>query len=152
MAATAYSLNTVKLNPYWSEFKIATPTSHSGQLSRSQVQFLPYSPDDKQKKLLLCRLAVLSRQHRWITLIAPHFVPSKQSLERWGIDPNKVLVVDAVNTNNVEKVFVSACQSGNNSAVLAWLDKRSSYDAEELEQAASDGDCRGFVFAAPSFQ
>lgn len=90
--------------------------------------------------LLLPALAEISREGRWIALVAPPYIPYAPALAGAGVDLARLLVVRAGNTADTLWAMEETLRSGACGAVLAWpslIDERSQ---RRLQLAAEAGD------------
>ncbi|WP_205849100.1 translesion DNA synthesis-associated protein ImuA [Natronospirillum operosum] len=96
--------------------------------------------------LLVPTLAALSRQERWIMLIAPPFVPNAAALEAAGVDTSRLLVVQPGSVRDLLWTIEESLRSGTCSAVLAWPQQLDIRTVRRLQLAAETGSSLGFLF------
>lgn len=82
---------------------------------------------------------------RWLVLVSPPQRPEVAELIVAGIDPSRVLVVYAQDSNGLS-VVEQALRLGTCGAVLAWLEACDVLALEQLRQAAVAGHAWGVMF------
>lgn len=85
------------------------------------VELLPDHPGTAEFTLLAPCLSRLSRQSRWIMLIAPPHIPYAPTWAQAGIDLSRILIVHPSNQSDLLWCTEQALRSGCCSAVLSWL-------------------------------
>lgn len=99
-----------------------------------------------QLRLLVPTLAELSRQQKWITLIAPPCVPNERMLSRAGVDTRKILVIHTHTIKDYWQTLEQMLGNGMSSTVLAWLGREFDDDhRDRLKTAAARGGTAAFV-------
>ncbi len=81
---------------------------------------------------------------RWVTWIT-HRKPSKQQLELFGSDNTNIRVIHANTKQDNRWIIWEALSKGNSHTVIADIESISESDIEELELAATQGDCVGIL-------
>ncbi len=104
------------------------------------------APGIGEVSLLLPALAALSREPRWIALIAPPHLPYAPALAAAGVDLARLLRVRAGNGADTLWAMEEALRSGACGAVLAWPGAMAERAQRRLQLAAEAGDCAGFWF------
>ncbi|MCH8552151.1 MAG: translesion DNA synthesis-associated protein ImuA [Natronospirillum sp.] len=99
-----------------------------------------------EMQLLVPALAELSRQDRWIMLIAPPFVPNAAALEAAGVDTSRLLVVQPGSVRDLLWTIEESLRSGTCSAVLAWPQQLETRAVRRLQLAAESGRSLGLLF------
>ncbi|MBA1149093.1 translesion DNA synthesis-associated protein ImuA [Ectothiorhodospiraceae bacterium WFHF3C12] len=97
-------------------------------------------------RLLIPALARLSREGRWIALIAPPYIPYAPALTGLGVDLSRVLLVHPKDDQDALWAVEQALRNGNCGAVLTWprtVDERS---LRRLQLAAEEGGTWGVLF------
>lgn len=89
--------------------------------------------------LVLPALAALSREERWIALIAPPHIPYAPALAAAGLELSRLLVVRTTNTADTLWAMEEALRSGACAAVLAWPAAISERAQRRLQLAAEEG-------------
>ena len=89
--------------------------------------------------LVLPALAALSREERWIALIAPPHIPYAPALAAAGLELSRLLVVRTANTADTLWAMEEALRSGACAAVLAWPAAISERAQRRLQLAAEEG-------------
>lgn len=97
-------------------------------------------------RLLLPALARLAQQDRWVTFIAPPYIPYPPELLRAGVNPRHVLVVHARASNDVLWATEQALRAGTCGAVLAWPAMADMKRLRRLQLAAETGNSLGLLF------
>jgi hypothetical protein len=96
--------------------------------------------------LLLPALAAVSREGRWIALIAPPHLPYAPALAAAGIDLSRLLLVRAAGTADTLWAMEEALRSGACGAVLAWPAAIKERTQRRLQLAAEAGSSTGIWF------
>ncbi|NLO80743.1 MAG: translesion DNA synthesis-associated protein ImuA [Xanthomonadaceae bacterium] len=96
--------------------------------------------------LLLPALARLSRQQRWVVLIAPPFVPDVTALAAAGIDLSRLLLVHPRSNRAALEALERGLASGTCGAVLAWTRQLDPTAQRRLQLAATTGRSWGVLF------
>lgn len=110
------------------------------------TELIPRAQGIGEITLLLPALAALSREQRWIALIAPPHLPYAPALAAAGIDLARLLRVRAGNGADALWAMEEALRSGACGAVLAWPGAMAERAQRRLQLAAEAGDCAGFWF------
>lgn len=99
-------------------------------------------------RLIMPALAQLSRRNsRWITWIAPPYIPYAPALMAAGIDLSRILVVRPGNEKDALWATEKALTSKSCSAVLAWPgNKVRNKDIRRLQVAAKESQCWNILF------
>lgn len=97
-------------------------------------------------QLLMPALARLSRDSRWIALIAPPHIPYAPALAACGVDLSRILLVRP--QRHVETLWAveQALRAGTCGAVICWPGQADAGALRRLQLAAETGDCMGFLF------
>ncbi|HEB97684.1 MAG TPA: translesion DNA synthesis-associated protein ImuA [Sedimenticola thiotaurini] len=96
--------------------------------------------------LLLPALARLSREGRWIVLVAPPWLPYAPALQAAGVDLARLLLVEPAAEPDRLWALEQALRSGGCSAVLAWPRRLRPSALRRLQLAAEAGAAGGFLF------
>ena len=99
-----------------------------------------------EMQLLVPALVELSRQDRWIMLIAPPFAPNAAALEAAGVDTSRLLIVHPGSVRNLLWTLEESLHSGTCSAVLAWPRQLEPKSVRRLQLAAEKGGSLGLLF------
>ena len=104
-------------------------------------------------RLVLPVLATLSRAGRWIIWVALPHIPYSPALDHYGLDLNRVLIVDLPDHPVSAKaealwVYEQALRFGDCGAALLWLDEIASLHLRRLQLAAETGATWGLLFRA----
>lgn len=96
--------------------------------------------------LVLPTLARLSREKRWLTWIAPPYLPYAPALAAAGIDLSRILLVHPRSGSDGLWAVEQTLRSGTCGAVLAWLETGDMKTLRRLQLAAEAGQCWGLLF------
>ncbi|NNF15584.1 MAG: translesion DNA synthesis-associated protein ImuA [Gammaproteobacteria bacterium] len=115
------------------------------------TEILIDKPGSGELQLVMPALARLSAdgakdQHRWVSWIAPPFVPYAPALADGGIKLSRMLIVHAKKGMDVLWAAEQALRCGTCSAVLLWASKADAQSLRRLQLAAEEGDSWGIVF------
>lgn len=97
-------------------------------------------------RLLMPALARLSRQGRWIALVAPPYVPYAPALAAQGIELSRLLLVHPASGQDALWSVEQALRAGTCAAVLAWPRRCDDRSLRRLQLAAEAGDSLGLLF------
>ncbi|PWG61662.1 translesion DNA synthesis-associated protein ImuA [Sediminicurvatus halobius] len=101
-------------------------------------------------RLLMPALARLSREGRWIALIAPPYLPYAPALAAQGIDLSRLLLVHPPGHRDALWSVEQALRAGTCAAVLAWPRRCDDRSLRRLQLAAEAGDSLGLLFRPAS--
>ena len=110
------------------------------------TELLYEQPGIGELRLLIPALARLSREGRWLALIAPPYIPYAPALAGLGVDLSRVLLVHPRTDRDALWAVEQALRCGTCGAVLAWpraVDERS---LRRLQLAAEEGGSWGVLF------
>lgn len=101
--------------------------------------------------LLLPLLAGLSRESRWLTWVAPPYVPYAPALAARGIRVEQLLLVQQVSPEQALWATEQVLKSGACSLLLAWPEQVAGKllqlaQLRRLQLAAEQGDCSAVLF------
>jgi hypothetical protein len=96
--------------------------------------------------LLLPALAALSREDRWIALIAPPHLPYAPALAAGGVELARLLLIRTHTTADTLWAMEQALRAGSCGAVLAWPGAVSEKALRRLQLAAETGASWGVWF------
>lgn len=97
-------------------------------------------------RLVMPALAKLSQGGRWLTWIAPPYVPYAPALAAHNIDLRKVMLVRPRADSDQLWAVEQALRSGTCGAVLAWPSSGDKRQLRRLQLAAESGNCLGLLF------
>jgi hypothetical protein len=109
-------------------------------------------PGIGELRLLMPALARLSRQGRWIAIIAPPYVPYAPALASFGLDLSRVLLVHPKSPVDGLGALEQGLRSGTCGAVLAWPKQIDQQALQRLQLAAEAGRTWGILFRDPAYQ
>lgn len=110
------------------------------------TEVLHDQPGIGELRLLMPALARLSRQGRWIALIAPPYIPYAPALAAHGVDLSRVLLVHPKTTTDKLWAVEQALRAGTCGAVLAWPASADDKTLRRLQLAAEAGQSWGILF------
>jgi len=96
--------------------------------------------------LLMPALARLSREEKWLVLVAPPYLPYAPGFEALGVNLSRLIVVQT--RSNGESLWAAerCLRSGTCAAVIAWPGAGSERALRRLQTAAEEGKGLGVVF------
>ena len=97
-------------------------------------------------RLLLPTLARLTHEERWVTFVAPPYIPYAPALKRGGVNLDHVLLVHPRERTDALWAVEQTLRSGTCGAVLAWLNDADSQSLRRLQLAAEAGNSLGILF------
>ena len=97
-------------------------------------------------RLVMAALAQLSHEGRWLTWVAPPYVPYAPALAAHGVDVSKILVVHAKAHDDMLWAAEQALRSGTCGAVLMWVQNIKDRQLHRLQLAAKEGGSLGLLF------
>jgi hypothetical protein len=96
--------------------------------------------------LLLPALARLTKEDRWVALVAPPYIPFAPALLRAGVNLAHVLVIHPRDSKDVLWAVEQALRAGTCGAVLAWQTAADMKRLRRLQLAAEAGHALGVLF------
>ena len=120
------------------------------------TELLANQPGIGELRLLAPALAHLSRERKWLVLIAPPYRPYAPGFESLGVDLACLVVVSTRSQAETSWAAERCLRSGTCAAVLAWAGPSPERALRRLQLAAEEGKSFGVVFghtrnaAAPS--
>jgi hypothetical protein len=103
-------------------------------------------------RLLMPTLARLSRQGRWVAIIAPPYIPYAPALAAFGLDLSRVLLVHPKSQKDGLAALEQGLRSGTCGAVIAWPRQVDADAMQRLQAAAKAGKTWGILFRDPVSQ
>jgi cell division inhibitor SulA len=97
-------------------------------------------------RLFMPALARLSRQGRWVAMIAPPYIPYAPALAACGMDLSRLLLVHPRNPKEGLWALEQALRTGTCAAVLAWPREIDERNLRRLQLAAETGRSWGVLF------
>ena len=110
------------------------------------TELIVAEPGIGEFSLVLPALATLSREDRWIVLIAPPHLPYAPALAAATVSLSRLLLVRAANTADTLWAMEQALRSGACAAVLAWPGGSNERAQRRLQLAAEAGASWGVWF------
>ncbi len=99
-----------------------------------------------EMQLLMPAAARLTRAGRWITLIAPPYIPYAPALAAHGVKLSRLILVRAPGAEERFWAFEQALRHPGCGAVLAWVDRASERALKRLQLAAEAGSAIALLF------
>ncbi len=96
--------------------------------------------------LLAPALALLSRESRWIVMVAPPHIPYAPGLAARGIDLSSLLLLYPQGEQERLWALEQSLRAGSCAAVLAWPEQLSAPGLRRLQLASEAGNSSGFLF------
>lgn len=97
-------------------------------------------PGIGELKLLMPAVARLTHSGRWVTLIAPPYIPYAPALAAHGVKLARLMLVRTSSSTDSLWACEQALRSNGCGAVLAWLDHAPERALRRLQLAAEGGD------------
>ena len=112
------------------------------------TELLTRQRDIGELRLLLPALARLSKDDKWVVLVAPPHRPFAPGFESLGVNLARLVVVET--RSNGESLWAAerCLRSGSCAAVLAWPDCGPQTPLRRLQLAAEEGKSLGVVFGS----
>lgn len=108
------------------------------------TEILHAQPGIGPLRLLMPALARLSRQGRWVALVAPPALPHGPSMAAFGVDLRRVLLVHP--RRDGLRALELALREGRCGAVIGWARSAESADLARLGSAARTGGALAVLF------
>ncbi|GEM_PF-3456401 len=83
-------------------------------------------------------IARLQEANRWLCVVAPKRMPSKQLLAQAGIQLNRMLVIHTHQGDDVAKITQKALKLGKCCAVVSWFETLDKIQREEIIFTAAE--------------
>jgi cell division inhibitor SulA/protein ImuA len=99
--------------------------------------------------LLMPALSALSREDRWLAMVAPPLQIYAPALAAHGIDLSRLLCIRPGSEREHLWALEQALRSGACAAVLSWFARPPVTHLRRLQLAATSGDCAVFLFYPP---
>ncbi|MBL4865465.1 MAG: translesion DNA synthesis-associated protein ImuA [Pseudomonadales bacterium] len=112
----------------------------------STCELLSHQTGIGELRLLMPSLVQACNENRWITWIAPPFIPYAPALHAQGLNLNKLLIIHSKTLKDSLWATEQCLQSGACSAVLAWPQGANYKQLRRLQVAAKAGKSRGIFF------
>ena len=96
--------------------------------------------------LLVPALARLSREEKWLVLVAPPYLPYAPGFEALGVNLSHLIVVRARSDSESLWAAERCLRSGTCAAVIAWPGPGSERAVRRLQVAAEEGKSFGVLF------
>lgn len=99
-----------------------------------------------EMQFLMPAAARLTRAGRWITLIAPPYIPYAPALAAHGVELSRLILVRSPGAEERFWASEQALRHPGCGAVLAWVDRASERALKRLQLAAEAGSAIAFLF------
>ena len=138
----------------------SVPTGHAaldhllpggGWARGALTELLVTHPGIGELSLLMPALARLSRQDRWIALMAPPHLPYAPALAAAGVDLSRLIIVRTKDGADTLWAMEQALASGACGAVVGWPSFVSERSLRRLQLAAETGRAPGIYFSGIYF-
>ncbi len=129
-----------------------TLLSDGGWPRGALVEILAGGPGRGGLELILPALARLSRDSRWVALVAPPLDPYAPGWAGAGLDLSRLLLIHAPDGREGLWALEQALRSGACSAVLGWPGRMEMRSLRRLQLAAEAGQATGFLFRPEAAQ
>jgi cell division inhibitor SulA/protein ImuA len=103
-------------------------------------------PGIGEMQLLMPAAARLTGAGRWITMIAPPYIPYPPALAANGVRLSRVILVNATDAGEKFWACEQALRSPGCGAVLAWIDRAPERALKRLQLAAEGGGAAALLF------
>lgn len=110
------------------------------------VEILGGHPGIGELHMLLPALARITRDARWLALVAPPYLPYAPALTQAGVQLAYVLQIRPRARADILWALEQTLRSGSCGAVLAWLSDVDGKQLRRLQLAAEAGNSTGFLF------
>jgi cell division inhibitor SulA/protein ImuA len=117
----------------------------SGWPAAALTEIYAERPGIGEMQLLMPAVASLTRAGRWVTVIAPPYIPYPPALAAHGVRLSRLLLVQA---RPDERLWAceQALRSAGCGAVLAWIERAPERALKRLQLAAEGGSAATFLF------
>jgi cell division inhibitor SulA len=122
-----------------------------GWPQRGLVEIMVPAEATEVMSLLTPALARLSRQDRWLGMVAPPYLPRASILSFPGMDVSRILQINQHASRSGLWTVEQLLQSGICSVVMAWPACDTELMATRLQQAAVAGNTLGILFRIARF-
>jgi hypothetical protein len=97
--------------------------------------------------LLMPALKRLAEAREWVALVAPPHIPYAPAFAGWGIDPARVIVIEATEDRQRWWAAEQVLRSNSAGALLFWPKVLADQHARRLQLAAQESEGLAFFFA-----
>ncbi len=111
------------------------------------TELLVAQPGIGELRLLAPALARLSREEKWLVLVAPPYLPYAPAFAGLGVDLSRLIVVESRADAHTLWAAERCLRSGACSAVIAWPGAATERTLRRLQAAAEQGKGVGVVFS-----
>ena len=111
------------------------------------TELLVAQPGIGELRLLAPALARLSREEKWLVLVAPPYLPYAPAFEALAVDLSRLIVVESRADAQTLWAAERCLRSGTCSAVIAWPGTAAERALRRLQSAAEQGKAIGVVFS-----
>jgi len=103
-------------------------------------------PGIGEMQLIMPAAARLTSAGRWMTLIAPPYIPYPPALAAHGVRLSRLILVNAADASERFWACEQALRSPGCGAVLAWIDRAPERALKRLQLAAEGGSAAALLF------
>ena len=128
----------------WGELDAVLPGG--GWQTGTIVELMPAAIGIGELRLVLPTLARITRAERYVTLIAPPYVPFAPALAQHGVRLERLLVIQAQRSEDILWAAEQSLRCRSFGAVLAWPTAVRDREIRRLQLAAEAGGSTGFLY------
>lgn len=121
-----------------------------GWQSGTIVELMPTETGIGELRLVMPALAQLTRNKRYIALIAPPFIPFAPALAQHGVQLERLLIVHTQKDTDTLWACEQTLRCNSFGAVLAWPEQIKDREVRRLQLAAEAGRSIGFLYRSPA--
>lgn len=114
------------------------------------VELMPMSTGIGELRLLLSTLARITRTERYVAFASPPYIPFAPALAQSGVNLERLLVINALASEDTLWAFEQTLRCKSFGAVLAWSPVARDREVRRLQLAAEAGRSIGFLYRPPS--
>ena len=118
----------------------------SGWPAGALTEIYSERPGTGELRLVMPAAARLTQSGRWLTLIAPPYIPYAPALASHGVRLSRVMLVRTAAVEESLWACEQALRSRGCGAVLAWLDRAPERSLRRLQLAAEGNDALALLF------
>jgi hypothetical protein len=123
---------------------------NGGWQSGTIVELMATALGIGELRLLMPALASMTREGRYLALIAPPYIPFAPAFVQQGIQLERLLIIQAQTSVDALWACEQTLRCGSFGAALAWPSMLKDRDIRRLQLAAEAGRSTGFLYRAPA--